>query len=347
MVISEKNSFNHGHYLRNMPRFLIIQTAFIGDVVLATGLLEKLHAYYPDAKLDFLLRKGNEGLLKAHPFLNELLIWDKKAGKYRDLWRLLRRIRANNYDKVINVQRFAATGWLTTLSNAHERIGYDKNPFSRFFDYRIPHIVSTSSNGKHEIDRCNDLIKHITDDIAFKPRLYPSTADIEKIAAYAVDRYIVIAPASVWFSKQYPAHKWSAFLRALDPQLQVYIIGGPGDAALASEIMRLSDREAVISLCGKLSFLESAALMGKSIMNYVNDSAPMHFASAVNAPVTAIYCSTIPAFGFGPLGSGAHIVEIDHPLVCRPCGLHGRATCPMGHFKCANEIREEQLLSVL
>jgi heptosyltransferase-2 len=82
-------------------------------------------------------------------------------------------------------------------------------------------------------------------------------------------------------------------------------------------------------------------------MNYVNDSAPMHFASAMNAPVTAIYCSTVPGFGYGPLSDVRFIVERDEPLYCRPCGLHGYAACPQSHFKCALDIRDEQLLATI
>jgi heptosyltransferase-2 len=87
--------------------------------------------------------------------------------------------------------------------------------------------------------------------------------------------------------------------------------------------------------------------MKEAAMNYVNDSAPMHFASAVNAPVTAVYCSTIPAFGFGPLSDKSFIVEIEEPLDCRPCGLHGYRACPRGHFHCAYKIQEVQLLQTL
>ena len=61
-----------------MQRILVIQTAFIGDVVLATGIIEKLHQYFPDAQIDFLLLKGNEGLLTNHPYLHEVLIWNKQ-----------------------------------------------------------------------------------------------------------------------------------------------------------------------------------------------------------------------------------------------------------------------------
>jgi len=82
-------------------------------------------------------------------------------------------------------------------------------------------------------------------------------------------------------------------------------------------------------------------------MNFVNDSAPMHFASAMNAPVAAVYCSTVPEFGYGPLSDIKYIIQRHESLYCRPCGLHGFATCPEGHFKCALEIEDEQLLGVI
>jgi heptosyltransferase-2 len=73
----------------------------------------------------------------------------------------------------------------------------------------------------------------------------------------------------------------------------------------------------------------------------------MHFASAMDAPVAAVYCSTVPSFGFGPLSTQSHIIEVQQPLPCRPCGLHGKATCPLGHFNCARLISSQQLLAVL
>jgi len=328
-------------------RFLIIQTAFIGDVVLATGILEKLHAYFPDAKIDFMVRKGNEGLLKDHPFLNELLVWDKKEGKMKNLFKLLKYIRSIRYDKVINVQRFAATGILTAFSGAKEKIGYDKNPLSTFFSVKVPHIISNESNPLHEIDRCNELIKHFTDEKVFKPKLHPSEKNMQTVSRYKQSPYICIAPASVWFTKQYPQQKWIAFLQQLNERLTVYLLGAPGDNDLAESIIRSCPGKNVINLCGKLNFLESAALMKDAFMNYVNDSAPMHFASSVNAPVAAVYCSTIPAFGFGPLSDKQFIIEVEEKLGCRPCGLHGHKACPQGHFKCALDIREAQLLDCL
>jgi ADP-heptose:LPS heptosyltransferase len=328
-------------------RILIIQTAFIGDVVLATGILEKLHRFFPTAKIDFLLRKGNEGLLQNHPYLNQVLVWDKKSGKLKNLFRLLKTARANRYDKIINVQRFFATALLTTLSGAKETIGYNKNPLSVFFSRRLPYRQSTTEKPVHEITRCNDLIAHFTDQHAVTPHLYPSSADEQHVAAFIAAPFIVIAPASVWFTKQYPAEKWISFIKKLPPGLRIFIIGGSADEALAQEIISGAGREKMQSLCLQINFLQSAALMKKALMNYVNDSAPMHFASAVNAPTAAIYCSTLPSFGFGPLSNQSSVIEIQEKLLCRPCGLHGRKTCPQGHFNCAMHIKTDQLLAVL
>src|SRR6056297_799867 len=109
-----------------MKRILIIQTAFIGDVILATPLIEKLKNFYPKAEIDFLLRRGNEGLLKDHPKINRILIWDKKKSKYNSLAKLGREVRRNKYDLLINLQRFASSGLLTTSSNAKVKIGFAK-----------------------------------------------------------------------------------------------------------------------------------------------------------------------------------------------------------------------------
>ena len=327
-----------------MEKFLIIQTAFIGDVVLATGIVEKLHQAYPDAQIDFLLRKGNEGLLANHPYLNEVLIWNKKQNKWGNLFKMLKKIRGNKYDTVINLQRFGSTGFVTAFSNAKEKIGFDKNPFSFLFTKKIKHSML---EGRHEVERNHDLIKDITDDDFAMPKLHPSDNDFISVQVYTTQQYICIAPSSVWFTKQYPAEKWTEFINAIPLPYKIILLGGKEDRDLCEKIRSSCPGKNIEVLAGNLSFLQSAALMKNAVMNYVNDSAPLHFASAMNAPVTAIFCSTIPGFGFGPLSDQPFIVETLIPLSCKPCTLHGRKACPLGHFKCALTIEEEQLLNTL
>jgi ADP-heptose:LPS heptosyltransferase len=323
---------------------LIIQTAFIGDVILATGLIEKIAMHYPEACIDFLCRKGNEGVLANNPHLNKVLIWNKQDEKAKSWWNILREVRSVKYDLLINLQRFASMGLFTVLSGAKTKVGFRKNPFSAFFSIRAPHTVH---NGTHEIERNQKLIRVFTNEIPSHPKIYPSEADAKSILPYQEGPYLCIAPASVWFTKQFPEEKWLEFLRFCKFEGRIYVLGAPADTQMAESIIRQSEDARLQNLCGKLSLLQSALLMKGAKMNYVNDSAPMHLCSAIDAPVAAIYCSTVPEFGFGPLSSKSKIIQSEQSLKCRPCGLHGHRKCPKDHFDCALSIRPEQLCEVL
>lgn len=316
-----------------MKKLLIIQTAFIGDVILATALIEKLGGFYPSLKIDFLLRKGNESLLEGHPRLNEVLIWDKKGGKYINLLRTLRLVRKNNYDVVVNLQRFLSSGILSAFSGAGRLIGFDKNPMSSFYHDRHDHIITTDKDSPHEVSRNLELVKKLTDDTFVGPKLFPSINDFAKVLC--VDRYITISPTSVWFTKQWPAEKWVAFINTVPQDVKVFLLGAPTDKEACRTIAAQSKHSNIEVKAGDLTLLQSAALMKEAEMNYVNDSAPLHLASAMNAPVTAVFLSTVPAYGFTPLSDNSTVVETLETLDCRPCGLHGKAACPKGHFKCA------------
>ena len=157
-----------------------------------------------------------------------------------------------------------------------------------------------------------------------------------------------MAPASVWYTKQYPREAWKALLKspALLP-FRLYLVGGPDDHPLCEQIQSESQHPAVTNLAGKLSLLQTAALMEHASMNYCNDSAPLHLASAMNARVVGIFCSTVPTFGFGPLSDESHVIEAPTNLTCRPCTNHGKPLCPKGHFRCAFDITPDLLTAPL
>lgn len=324
-----------------MSSFLVIQTAFLGDAILGTAVLEELRAQHPNAQIDYLVRKGNEALFEHHPYIRHLLIWDKKKDKYKNLWKMLFTIRGHHYDKVINLQRFAATGFLTAFSGAKERIGFNKNPFSFLFTRSVPHTYT-----KHEVLRNLDLVKNNGFHLATsdpKPRLYPQRNHFEKVRKFQDQPYITIAPASVWFTKQLPVEKWLELLASIKEEMDVILIGAPGDRPLADKIINHCNNPLLTfhNQCGELQLLETAALMKGAMLNYTNDSGPMHIASAMNAPTRAVYCSTIEDFGFGPLSDDSAIIQTRLNLSCRPCGVHGHKSCPEGHFRCATTIEME------
>ncbi len=325
-----------------MPKILVVQTAFIGDAILSTALLEKLHGAFPRASLDLMVRKGNEALFHHHPYLNKLYVWDKGGGKYSNLLKSARKIRRCRYDYLINLQRFWSTGMLALFSRAEQRIGFSENPLSIFYTVRKPYPFD---QGLHEVARIHHLIAHLTDNTPGRPALYPSPADVDAVAPLKAAPYVCLAPASVWFTKRLPPSKWVALARRLLADFRLFFIGAPEDRGLCDDIAAELPRGAAVkNLCGELSLLQSAALIKDARMNYVNDSAPLHLASGVNGPTTAFFCSTVVDFGFGPLAETARVAQIEGDLHCRPCGIHGRRQCPEGHFRCGHEIDVTQYL---
>ena len=309
-----------------MRKVLFIQTAFIGDAVLGTAVVEALAA--ETVEIHVMVRKGNEIFYTSHPHVKQVWVWDKSK-KWRSWWRLLMTIREQRFDTVYVAQRFFTMGLFTLLSRAKQKIGYRKGWWSRAYSLSVTHRWG---NGVHEVERLMDLIGQ--NSIAM-PKIYPSRADLTKVLEWQAVPYITMSPSSVWATKQAPFSVWNQVVNQ-HQDLTIYLLGGPGDRAFLEEMMAEWSGFKVINLSGQLSLLQSAALMKGAQMNYVNDSGPLHLCSAMDAPVTAFFCSTIPGFGFGPLSSVKVVLETKEELSCRPCGMHGKSACPLGHFACGN-----------
>jgi len=315
-------------------KILIIQTAFLGDVILATSVVSELKNKFPNANIDFLLKKGNESLLANNPKLNSVFTFDKSTGKWKSIIRLIRQFRKEKYDLVINLHRFASSGIIAGFSGGKKRYGFKKNPFSFLYTKKFDHTIG---NGTHEVERNLSLLQEFNVSKKNCPELFPSDADKQHVQKYKTNEYYCIAPTSVWFTKQMPTHKWIELISSLPDSSSIYFLGAQSDSTYCQKLLKESNAKNVVSLCGELSLLQSAALMKDATRNYVNDSGPLHLASSVNAKVTAFFCSTVPDFGFGPLSDDSETKEVAN-LDCRPCGLHGHQSCPKGHFKCGEII---------
>lgn len=287
-------------------------------------------------------------MFEEHPFLNKVIVRDKRLGSIRSILRTAGEIRQTQYDLVVNLHRFASSGWLTLLSKGKTKVGFKKNPLSAFYSKSFEHQIGAKGDVSfsHEVERNHSLIQEWCEGEAARPKLYPPekirNEEVSKLVEGSSD-YLVMAPASVWFTKQFPKEKWVELLDRVKGS-KVFLIGGPDDSELCQMIAEKSEHKDALNLCGKLSLLESCTLMQGATRVFVNDSAPLHLASSVNANVTSIFCSTIPEFGFGPLSDDHIIVQKRETLTCRPCGLHGKRSCPEGHFKCALDITTDDLV---
>ncbi|MCU0416574.1 MAG: lipopolysaccharide heptosyltransferase II [Cytophagaceae bacterium] len=330
--------------MKEPSRLLVIQTAFIGDVILATALIESLHQAYPHATLDLVVRQGNEILFQDHPYIHKVWVWNKKKQKFKHLLQLGIQLRKEKYDISITLQRFFSTGLLSAIANAQHRIGFHNNPLSFLFTKKVAHRWGS---GVHEVSRNFDLIADLPKVQVSRPVLYPSAAIEASVQTYTHKPFICIAPASVWFTKQWPEAYWSQLIQMIPTAYTVYVVGGPGDTTQAQRIVQTSGVNHVVVVTGTFSLMESAALFQKAAAVIVNDSGPLHIASAMNTPTVAVFCSTVPSFGFGPLSTRHRTVETMEQLDCRPCGMHGKKECPLGHFTCGTSITPKMVYTAL
>jgi heptosyltransferase-2 len=340
-----------------VEKILIIQTAFLGDVVLATSLIEEVHKNYSNAQIHFLVRQGAENLVQYNPHISKVWIWNKKKNKFLNLFKLIKSIRSEKYDAVLNIQRYFSSGLLTAFSDAQCTIGFKSNPlsflFSKSIDHQVPMFDEVSKKFLHEVQRNFLLLQALLDNfekkipmplaIDLKPKLYFGHQALNAESMDEKRDYVVIAPASIWFTKQWPKDQWIQLIQKIPEEISVFLVGAQDDFKLCQDILLASKKSRIVNTCGKLNLLQTALLMKNAKRVLCNDSAPSHLASAVNAPQTVIFCSTVVEFGFGPLSDKSKVVSVDN-LNCRPCGIHGHKQCPKEHFKCAREIDQEVVL---
>lgn len=326
---------------------LIIQTAFIGDTILASHFARAVKDLYPNSKIHFFLRKGNESVIQGLPTIEKTWVWDKAGGKTKNLMKLISELREIKFDMVFNLHRHFNSGLVSAMMKSPFKAGFKQNPLSMFYTRKINHQIP-DPRGWHEVQRNLELIpdyKIADNSKIYKPELPIQQKNVDKVSQFVSDNYFVVAPASVWYTKAWSEHRYRELTSELSKMGKVYFIGAPSDKDLCDRIREgFPNTE---NLCGALNLLDSAALMKKARRVFVNDSAPLHLASCVNAKTTAIFCSTVPAFGYTPLADDSVVVDVGNELSCRPCGLHGYQKCPLGHFKCSEDIQIKKVLATV
>jgi heptosyltransferase-2 len=323
---------------------LVIQTAFLGDVVLTTPLLAALAERH--GPVDVVTTPAAAPLLETHPAVRCVIPYDKHGADrgIGGLRRLAARLRAERYGTAYLPHRSLRSAAVALLARIPRRVGFSGG-------WRALYTETRPRPGTgHEIDRLLALADQ-TPRRQTLPLLQLSAADVGR-ANRVLDEagirppFAVLAPGSIWGSKRWP--HYAGLAGRIAERLDVVLVGGPGDASLADAIAAAAHGAAhrVVSVCGRISLRESAAVIREAVVLVTNDSAPLHFAQAVGTPTVAIFGPTIPAFGFGPRGPRDVIVGVDG-LACRPCSPHGPAACPLGHHRCMQELQVEDVFHAI
>ncbi len=322
---------------------LVIQTAFLGDVVLTTPLLAALAARH--GPVDVVTTPAAAPLVETHPAVRRVVPYDKRGRDrgWAGLRALARRLRTERYERAYLPHRSLRTAALALLARVPARIGFhDGWPFFYTEVRRRP------AEG-HEVDRLLALAQQPA--AAYAPTLHP-TPDDERAAGVVLAgagigegaAFVALAPGSIWGSKRWPYY--GELARRLAGQVPVVVLGSPDDAELGEEIVRAVRAVRAVNACGKLTLRQSAALIARARVLVTNDSAPLHVATAMGTPIVAVFGPTLPEFGFGPIRSGDIALGVAG-LDCRPCSRHGPPRCPLGHHRCMRDLAPEVVAAAI
>ncbi|HYL21657.1 MAG TPA: lipopolysaccharide heptosyltransferase II [Gemmatimonadales bacterium] len=325
---------------------LVIQTAFLGDVVLTTPLLEALAMRH--GPVDIVTTPAAAALVETHPAVRRVIPYDKRGADrgLPGLIRLVRTLRAGRYDVAYLPHRSLRSAALAWLAGIQKRVGFEDG-WRSFY---------TERHGRpkqgHEIDRLLAL-GGIAASPSPRPSLHITVADRaateEFLRAHGIhEPFVALAPGSIWGSKRWPYYRELA--ERLAERASIVTVGGPEDAAIGEQVVEGVEVGGgpwrAANACGKLSLRQSAELIRRAAVLVTNDSAPLHLAQAVETPTVAIFGSTVPAFGFGPRGPRDAVVELVG-LACRPCSAHGPPVCPLGHHRCMRSLTVEDVLQAI
>jgi heptosyltransferase-2 len=323
-----------------------VQTSFIGDVVLTTPLLTRLAQ---DGEVDVVTTPPGATLLASHPAVSRILVYDKRKSDrgIGGFLRLARKARGSSH--AFLCQGSTRSGALALAAGCGERTGFTTSDGRWTYTERIVyrddwhHARRLLSLGDQDLAAAAGKLN----DAAIRPSLYPAIGDMAAVDELLLHRerpMIALAPGSAWRTKRWPGY--GALAALLADEYDVAIVGSSDDLAAAGEIKLRIDRERCIDATGKLSLLGSAELIRRSVALVTNDSSPQHLASAMGTPTVTIFGPTVPEFGFGPLAPGSRAVG-NRSLECRPCDRHGPRVCPLGHWRCMNDITPREVADVV
>ena len=328
---------------------LIIQTAFIGDIVLTIPMLKRLKDRFPGTRLTMLTTPAGGGLMTGQPCLDDVILFDKRNADrgLRGLARLSGSLRDRKFDMVISPHRSFRSSIIARMTGSPERIGYRENSLSFLYTSRV-----RRNPALHEVERIMALLEPVKPGLSAEPfdlGLELSEDDMghadDFIAAAgaAGKRIVAVCPGSNWATKMWTEDGFAGLCNGLEKMGRTPMILGDSRDGHLGKVIASRAGGAVIDATGKTGLRLFASILRRSGLLVCNDSGPGHIARAVGTPVVAVFGPTVTGFGFVPYGGQVRVVEVNG-LKCRPCDPHGPAVCPIGTHECMESISAGEVL---
>jgi heptosyltransferase-2 len=324
-------------------RILCVRFSSIGDILLTTPLVRALHRRHPEAELYFVTKQAMAPLVIENPHLTDVVAL-APAERMTDLARRLRTLGPTHGLDLHGSLRSAALRWLVPCRWS----GYAKRKLARTM------LISTKINlyGRHVAvpERYFEAARTAGLDVqpdGGPPEFFLAPAARERVGAWLGERgldqqpFAALAPGAAHATKRWPIRHWQELTGRLgELGYALVAVGGPGDRELAGAL-----GPGVVNAAGDFTLQETGACLARAAVLVSADTGVMHMATGVGTRVVALFGPTVELFGFFPYASRAAVLQRD--LSCRPCSAMGTTRCPLGHHRCLEDVRPDQVAAAV
>lgn len=322
-------------------RILIVLLGAIGDVVRALPLANRVRTAYPQAHLAWAVEPRSAPVLEGHPALDARLVFERRGGAQAFL-AFLRRVRAERFDLVLDLQRHAKSGLVSVATGAPVRVGFHRRNAKElnwlWNTHTIPPVESRGWKVEH-YQRFGDFLELPVEAPRFDVTLGTAERERVDVLLRPIARpFAALFLGSTWESRLWFADRYAAVVDALDAAgLDAVLVGGTDVAAMAAATVAAS-RRAPLDLTARTTLRESYGILAGARVAIGPDSGPMHLAAAAGTPVVSLWGATTPARS-APFGSQDLVLVGRVP--CAPCYLR---RCPIGR-QCMRDITVARVMA--
>ena len=305
-------------------KILILKPSSLGDVIHALPVLRLLKRHQPHAVIHWWIDSRLSPLLEGDPDLTGLVRFERQRWAspvhWPEMWRSVRRMRAQHFDWVIDLQGLARSSAVAWLANGKLLVGLDAPREGARGLYDV--VVPRASYHTHAVDWYLAVLTRlgvpVDENFTWLPERPAVAADVKSKWRTEGARWVALHPGARWLNKRWPAGHFADLVRKIArnfSDVRFVILGGKEDQPLGETISQAAP-ERCLNLAGQTSLLEMIEWLRLCELVVTNDTGPAHAAAALRKPTISLFGPTEPR-RTGPYGQLQRALQ--HPLPCAPC----------------------------
>ena len=333
-----------------VSKILVFRLSSIGDIVLTTALLRCLRNTFPEAQIDYVVKKQFADILRCVPFVSNVIELDSKKG-FSELRAIRNRLKNEHYDVALDIHKNWRSMFVCNTIGAKQVFRFNKHVFRRWVlttfhkdiykEVRPVYLrfidaaqqIGVAPDGKYT-------------ELVVPEQLSQSMKDIFTQANISFEkRIIALCPGASFSNKQWQVEKFQQLAKRVVTEFdaQVILLGGKKESEMCETI---ANESGAVSFAGKFDLSQSIAALSMVSLTVANDTGMLHVSEALGVPVVGIYGPTARQFGYFPILPQSKVAQIEN-LPCRPCTKMGMNHCPKKHFSCMNDISVDMVLALM